>query len=282
MSYSSDQNSSVIVRLAANAAEIEAAQRLRYDVFYEEYGAKADDKTRAQRLDRDMYDEYAHHLVVVDECDGQDKIVGTYRLLLQDGADQAGQFYTSQEYDLSGLKKSGVSLMELGRSCVLEPYRTRPVLQLLWQGIADFVTDHNVGLMFGCASLHGTDVQALAEPLSYLHHFHSGPADLVPQAIESRYVDMNIIPKQDLQPRKAFGALPPLIKGYIRLGATIGRGAVVDEQFNTTDVCIVVQTHEVTQRYRKHYERKIQKSIPGGTVDSDNLRDQHVSNSCRT
>lgn len=257
----SENDSPVIVRLAADDTEIEAALRLRYEVFYEEYGAKADAQTLESRLDRDDYDAYAHHLVVVDRTGDEEKIVGTYRLLLQDRAQEYGQFYTSSEYDLTDLKNSGAYLMELGRSCVYKDYRTRPVLQLLWQGIADFVTDHDVELMFGCASLHGTDIESLAEPLSYLHHFHASPGHLNPKALDKRYVDMNIIPKEELNPKKAFSALPPLVKGYLRLGATIGDGAVIDHQFNTTDVCIVVQTNQVTQRYRKHYERKIQKTI---------------------
>lgn len=252
----------VSVRLVKNQSEIEAAQRLRYDVFYNEYGAIADEEMAASRMDIDEYDQYADHLVVVDSSTGQDVIIGTYRLLQQDAAEKVGGFYSSNEYDLQPLLSSGQKLLELGRSCVLAPYRTRPVLGLLWQGIADYITDHDIDLMFGCASLHSTDIKSISKPLSYLHHFHMSPKALRPRAVKGRYINMNIIPQEDVNARRVFAELPPLIKGYLRVGATIGDGAVIDEQFNTTDVCILMQTHLVTDRYRKHYERKIQKPLP--------------------
>lgn len=216
--------------------------------------------------DFDEFDNVADHLIVVDtECSGElsdGKIVGTYRLLRQDIAETFGRFYTADEYDISPLLESDISLMELGRSCVLAEYRTRPVLQLLWQGIAGYVMEHEIGLMFGCASFHGTVPKDYAEPFSYLYHFHLAERSFRPVALSERYVDLNMIPKNALDPRKCLAALPPLVKGYIRLGAQIGDGAVIDRQFNTTDVCIVLQTHLVTGRYRKHYERREQKIIP--------------------
>ncbi|MCF8495495.1 MAG: GNAT family N-acetyltransferase [Alphaproteobacteria bacterium] len=263
MTLQSPDHPGVRVRLARTPAEIQAAQHLRFKVFYEEYGAKADEKTLLSGLDIDDYDAYADHLIVTDGTNGSEKIVGTYRLLRQEAADEYGRFYSSTEYELAPLLNSGASLLELGRSCVLPEYRTRPVLQLLWQGIADFIMDRDIDLMFGCASLHSTDIQKLAPSLSYLHHYHLCPEPLRPRALGSRYVDMNIIPREDLDARQVFSALPPLIKGYLRVGATIGEGAVIDEQFNTTDVCIIVQTRQVTERYRKHYGRKIQKPMPG-------------------
>jgi L-ornithine Nalpha-acyltransferase len=260
---------SISVRLAHNKEEIMAAQRLRYQVFYEEFMATPNKEMAAARLDIDDYDAYADHLIVIDHSKGYDRIVGTYRLLRQEEAKKYGQFYSSDEYDITPLLNSGSSLLELGRSCVLPEYRTRPVLQLLWQGIADFIVDNSVGLMFGCASLHGTDIKSISTPLSYLYHYHLAPESLRPRALKGRYINMNIIPKEDLDPKRAFVNLPPLIKGYLRAGASIGDGAVVDFQFNTTDVCIVMQTHKVTQRYRKHYERKIQKSLPGGDAPEE-------------
>lgn len=255
----------VSVRLATSAQEIEAAQRLRYQVFYEEYAAKPDQKTAATRLDIDDYDAYADHLIVVENTAhaAASRIVGTYRLLRREAAERYGRFYSSQEFDIAPLLNSGRSLLELGRSCVLPEYRTRPVMQLLWQGIADYVTDNNVEIMFGCASLHGTDIPSISKPLSYLHHFHLASENMRPRALKGRYINMNIIPKDDINPRQAFNDLPPLIKGYLRVGALIGDGAVIDQQFNTTDVCIIMPTDKVTARYRKHYERKIQRPLPG-------------------
>ena len=128
-------------------------------------------------------------------------------------------------------------------------------MQLLWGAIAQFVFHHNVGLMFGCASLHGVDPEALALPLSYLHHFHQAPEALCPRALPNLSVDMDFMPADEIDQKAALAALPPLVKGYLRLGGFVGDGAVVDRQFNTTDVCIVVKTDEVNDRYYKHYER---------------------------
>ena len=258
------------MRLADTQDEIEAAQSLRYDVFYKEYGAIADEEMAALGRDFDEYDPYADHLIVVDSSGAKEKIIGTYRMVRREAADQVGQFYSAGEYDIAPLLNSNASLLELGRSCVLPEFRTRPVLQLLWQGIADYISDHDIDIMFGCASLHSTDIKSISKPLSYLHHYHLAPEQLRPRALKGQYINMNIIPQEDINARRVFAELPPLIKGYLRAGACIGDGAVIDEQFNTTDVCIVAQTHLLTDRYRKHYERKIQKAIPSS---SDNVTD---------
>lgn len=253
----------ITVRLTQSLDEVEAAQRLRYQVFYEEYKAVADAKTAQSKMDVDDYDAVTDHLVVLDETlpQGPEQIVGTYRLLRREVAEKFGKFYTSDEYNIDPLLKSGAVLLELGRSCVLPPYRTRPVLQKLWQGIAHYVAEHNIGLMFGCASLHGTNVEELSPQLSYLYHYHLAAPDLCPRAIPSRYVDMNRMRKEDIDAKKVFISMPPLIKGYMRLGASIGDGAVIDHQFNTTDVCIVMPTHLVTEKYLKHYQRVTNNSI---------------------
>jgi len=258
----------ISVRLTNSPAEVEAAQRLRYTVFYEEYKAIADPEAAAARMDVDEYDAITDHLVVVDETlpPGPSQIVGTYRLLRREVAEKFGKFYTSGEYDIAPLLDSGAVLLELGRSCVLPPYRTRPVLQKLWQGIAHYVAEHKIGLMFGCASLHGTNVEELAPQLSYLYHYHLATPELRPRALESRYVEMNVMAKEDINAKAVFVSLPPLIKGYMRLGASIGDGAVIDHQFNTTDVCIVMPTHLVTEKYLKHYQRVTNNQI---TLDGD-------------
>ena len=249
----------VTVRLARDEDEVKAAQELRYQVFYKEYGALPNDEMRKLERDFDQYDPHAKHLVVTDVVDGDETIVGTYRLMAQDGADKVGQFYSSDEYDLSPLVNSKLKLLELGRSCVMPQYRARPVIQLLWQGIAEYITDNDIDVMFGCASLHSTDIDALAPALSYMHHFHRAPEDICPRAVKGRYINMNLMEKDDLNVKAVFSDLPPLIKGYLRVGAAIGDGAVIDHQFNTTDVCIVAQTNLVTDRYRKHY--KIDKDL---------------------
>lgn len=260
------------VRLARTPAEIEEAQRLRYAVFYEEFKAKPNENMKAQKRDFDAFDDIADHLIVLfrDPASGREKIVGTYRLIRQEIAEKFGRFYSQDEYDIAPLIRSGQYLLELGRSCVLAPFRTKPILNLLWQGIADYITEHRIELLFGCASFPGTDIKALAAQLSYLHHYHPTQKDVCPVALPDRYVEMNILPREAFNERRTFASLPPLIKGYLRLGATIGAGAVIDEQFNTTDVCIVVQTSLMTERYRNYFERKIQKTMPGLTGQGSN------------
>ena len=263
MAETSLKADTVSVRLAQTPAEIDAAQDLRYKVFYEEYAAIPTPEMARLKRDFDQYDAQADHLIVVDESGGpkNPKIVGTYRLLNRAVAEQHGQFYTSGEYNIDPILNSGASVLELGRSCVLPEFRTRPVLQLLWQGIADYVLEHDIEMLFGCASFPGTDVEALARPLSYLYHYHLAPAEMRPVALPERYLPMNMIPKEELDPKTIISGLPPLIKGYLRIGSLIGDGAVIDEQFNTTDVCIMLHTQLVTNHYKKHYERKGNKTF---------------------
>ncbi len=261
------------VRLAQSPEEVEEAQAVRFQVFYEEHGATPAPEVKKLGRDFDVYDPHSDHLIVIDRCEGHPKIVGTYRLLRASAAAQCGGFYSAQEYDIAPLLNSGQELLELGRSCVLKEYRMRPVLQMLWQGIADYITDHKVDLMFGCASFHETDIEKLREPLSYMYHYHLAPESMQPRALAERYIDMNLLPKENLDERRVFAGLPPLVKGYLRLGATIGSGAVLDEDFKTTDVMVMVKTDALTGRYRKHYERKIQKTIHGALVQTGKTDD---------
>jgi putative hemolysin len=246
------------VRLATTAAELEAVQSLRYRVFYEEMGALADDVTIATRRDTDEFDAVADHLLVVDHDLGEDanSVVGTYRLIRQSGAAKLGKFYSSGEYDISVLEDFPGEKLELGRSCTHAQYRSRAVMQLLWRGIAAYVFHYGIDLMFGCASLNGTDPDALAAELTYLATHHLAPAAIRPRALPHRYVDMLRADAGTLDSRRALMSLPPLIKGYLRLGGFVGDGAVIDRQFNTTDIAVVVQTDLVTEKYYRHYERE--------------------------
>ncbi len=245
------------VRLAAGAAEIDAVQALRYRVFYQEMGARADDATAAAQRDRDIYDTVADHLLVVDHGlgGGPANVVGTYRLIQRDSARRIGRFYTADEYDIACIEAHAGKILELGRSCVDAGYRNRSVMQLLLRGIAAYVFQHQIDLMFGCASLPGTDPDALALELAYLRHHHLAPPAIRPRAVPHRYTDMGRLHPDDINVREAIYRLPPLIKGYLRLGGFVGDGAVIDAQFNTTDVAIVVQTDLVTDKYYRHYER---------------------------
>jgi len=253
------------VRIATSAGEIDAAQALRFRVFYDEMGAHPDAATAANRRDSDRFDAVADHLLVIDHAigPGPEGVVGTYRLIRSEAAAQVGGFYSADEYDLSAVQAFPGRVMELGRSCVDARYRNRAVMQLLWRGIAAYVFRHGVGLMFGCASLPGTDPDALAVELTYLHTHHLAPPELRPRAVPERFVEMRRMNPAALQPRRALAALPPLIKGYLRLGGFVGDGAVIDRQFNTVDVAIVVKTDLITNKYLRHFERTTKE--PEGT-----------------
>jgi L-ornithine Nalpha-acyltransferase len=246
------------VRLAESDADVDAAQALRYRIFYEGLGAQALPELARRRRDADHFDDGCDHLLVFDHSRGfeADAVVGTYRLIRRDTAAHLGGFYSANEFDISALVVHPGEILELGRSCVDPAYRPRAAMQLLWSGIAAYVFHYNIALMFGCASLPGTDPDALAMPLSYLHHHHRAPPALRPRARAERYVDMCRIDRSAIDSARAVAALPPLIKGYLRLGGFVGDGAVVDEQFNTIDVCVLVKTDLVAEKYSRHYERQ--------------------------
>jgi L-ornithine Nalpha-acyltransferase len=246
------------VRLAETPADIDAAQALRYRIFYERLGARPLPEMARRRRDIDRFDDDCDHLLVLDHsCGaGADTVVGTYRLIRRETAARLGAFYSANEFDIAPLVDQPGEILELGRSCVDPAYRQRSAMQLLWSGIAAYVFYYEITLMFGCASLPGTDPDALAMPLAYLHHHHLAPPPLRPRALPERYVDMRRLPPNSIDPARALAALPPLIKGYLRLGGFVGDGAVIDAQFNTTDVCILVKTDLVTEKYSRHYERR--------------------------
>jgi len=249
------------VRLAETEQEVELAQRLRYRVFYEEMSAIPSPAMRDARRDFDKFDDFCDHMLVIDRAafdeDGQPAVVGCYRMIRDVDAARAGGFYTAGEYDIAGML-AGIQrdnkLLELGRSCVLKQYRSRAVtMQLLWRGVSVYLKRFSIDVMFGCASLPGTDPVPLALPLAYLHHYHGMKGQAHVRALPELYVDMNFMPKDTIDTREALRALPPLIKGYVRGGATIGDGAVIDRQFGTTDVFIYFPVSLIGERYRNRF-----------------------------
>ena len=254
------------VRLARSRSEIILAQRLRYNVFYEEMSAVPSRLAQFRRRDEDAYDAVCDHLLVVDldktrraSAIGRasvPEVVGTYRVLRQDIADRCLGFYTSREYGIDSLikaKSPGYRFMELGRSCVSAPYRNKRSVELLWHGLWTYVREHKVDVMIGCASFEGTNPDAHAEALSFLHHNALAPAEWRCRANDGLYVPMNRMAKEAINPKAALKAIPALIKGYLRLGAYIGDGAVIDYQFGTTDVLIVLPVEKIDPRYFEHY-----------------------------
>jgi L-ornithine Nalpha-acyltransferase len=260
------------VRLAHKKKDVRRAQRLRYKVFYEEMSATPDALTMLSRRDEDPYDPVFDHLLVLDHGIAEasrgwrrPQVVGTYRLLRQDVADRYDGFYTQREYDVERLiraKGPRYAFMELGRSCVLKPYRNRRTVELLWQGIWSYVREHGVDVMFGCASFEGTDPKRHAEALSFLYHSALAPGDWRVRAHERLHVDMNMMPIEAVDARVAVKALPPLIKGYLRLGAFVGDGAVIDRQFGTTDVLVILPVEGIRTRYFSHFGAPDEFSAP--------------------
>jgi len=244
------------VRLAETVADIDAAQALRYRVFYEEMGARPNPEMARLERDFDDFDGVCDHLLVLDHGTGKAEVVGTYRLIRRPAAAAAGRFYSAAEYDIDTIAAYPGEILELGRSCVDASARNGPTMQLLWRGIAAYVFHHQIALMFGCASLPGTDPDALALPLSYLYYHHLAPPSLRPRALADRHIEMRRLEVAAIDPVRALNELPPLIKGYLRLGGFVGDGAVIDHQFNTTDVSIVVKTDLITEKYYRHYERR--------------------------
>jgi putative hemolysin len=252
---------SLEVRLAETQHEVEQAQSLRYAVFYEEMSALPSDEMRRLRRDFDKFDDVCDHLLVVDREvhgeDGQPLVVATYRLTREKDAARAGGFYTASEYNIAPMLNGmppGTKFLELGRSCVLKSYRSRPgSMQLLWKGLMAYVARFDIDLMFGCASLPGTDIEALALPLSYLHHFHAMPENLRVKARPELFVDMNRMALDATPQREGLRALPPLLKGYVRAGCCVGDGAVIDRQFGTTDVFIYFPLSGIDARYKSRF-----------------------------
>ncbi|NMJ42720.1 GNAT family N-acetyltransferase [Roseomonas sp. JC162] len=247
------------VRLAVSEAEVDAVQALRYRVFYEEMGAHADAGTASSRRDRDDFDAVADHLIVVDHDrgEGPESVIGCYRLTRRHAAARLGRWYSAAEYDIAPIIAFDGEILECGRSCVDAAYRTRGSMQLLWGGIAAYIFKHKVGILFGCASLPGTDLDALADQLTYLASNHMAPEAIRPRALPERYVEMVRKDPASIDVKRTLIDLPPLVKGYLRLGGFVGDGAVLDHQFNTTDVAVLVKTDQVTDKYYKHFERKV-------------------------
>ena len=248
------------VRLARSATDILRAQRLRYAVFYEEMAAKPTLANRLLRRDADAYDAYCDHLLVFDHAATsghlkRPKLVGTYRLLRQEIASLYKGFYTASEYDIAPLlaRQPSTRFLELGRSCVAPAYRDKRTVELLWHGIWTYVRHHKIDAMFGCASFSGTDPAALSLPLSFLHHKALAPSEWRVKARSERLIPMDSLALTSIDQRAAIASLPPLIKGYLRVGARFGEGAVIDHQFGTTDVLVILPVVSIQSRYIDHF-----------------------------
>ena len=227
-------------RLARSRDEVEAAQALRFAVFVEELGAQAGPACREAGREWDRFDGACEHLVVVDRAGA---VVGATRLMDEEGAGRAGGFATEEEFDVGALRRSGRRLLEVGRTCIHPAHRGGLVLPLLWQALARIVAGRGVGIAFGLASLPGADLAPLAGALALLMDEHLAPEATRPVSRQSI-----LPPPGPFDRRSAALALPPLVKGYLRLGAKVGEGAFVDRSFGCTDVCVVLDAATLTRR----------------------------------
>jgi putative hemolysin len=253
------EQSPYAVRLATTPEDRTAAQRLRYAVFVEELGGDGPLVDHAARLERDAFDPHFDHLILVDRRIDPAlgaHVIGAYRVLPGDRRAAAGRFYSETEFDLSPLLHSGRRLLELGRSCVHADHRGGTAMFHLWNGLAEYVLDRGIEVLFGAASFHGTDIAALAQPLAWLHHHHLAPPAMRVSALPPHRQEMDLVPAERLDRRAAMAATPTLIKAYLRLGGFVGDGAWIDRDFNTTDVCLVMDTGQMSARHREFYIRK--------------------------
>ncbi|SIS84438.1 GNAT family N-acetyltransferase [Phaeovulum vinaykumarii] len=248
----------LVTRLAQDARDLAAAHRLRYEVFVSELGGGGAGVDHQARIERDEFDEVCDHLILVDtrvDPDSESHVVGVYRVLPGERAREFGRFYCDAEYDLGPLRASGRRLVELGRSCVHPDHRGGPAMFLIWNALADYVLSREIEILFGVASFHGTDVEALAEPLSWLHHHHLARPAL--RARARAFQRMDLMPPEALDRRRVVGKMPGLIRAYLRLGGCVGEGAFVDHEFNTTDVLMMMDTKAMSTRHLDYYARRV-------------------------
>lgn len=239
------------VRLARTSDDLRAAQRLRYDVFIRELGGSGPLVDHDAGLERDTFDPFCDHLLLIETVTGM--VVGVYRLMRAEHAQRAGGYYSASEYDLTPLLTSGRRTLELGRSCLHPDFRGGMAMHHLWSGLARYVARHRIDILFGVASFHGTDIDALAAPLSLLHHRHLAPPELRVRAQPASFQNMNILPEDHLDRKAAMKQIPSLIKAYLRLGGCVGEGAFVDHTFNTVDVCLIMDTGKLSERQARIY-----------------------------
>lgn len=253
---------SLELRLAVKKSEIRKAQKLRYKIFFEDGRAIADPKTTLVRRDVCRFDKVSDHLLVIDHLARnrfgkiKPRVVGAYRLLRQEVAQAHFGFYSAQEFDIGPLlaRHPQSRFLELGRSCVLPEYRGKRTIEMLWRGIWAYVKYHRIDAMIGCASIEGIDVKEISSQLSFLHHFAQAEPQWQTSPLADRFANMNLIPMHQVEVKKALLSLPPLIKGYMRVGAKFGNGAVIDREFGVTDVFVVMPINEIEARYIEHFD----------------------------
>ncbi len=244
-------------RLAVTGKDVRRAQRLRYRVFFEEGGAIADATARLIRRDVCRFDAVCDHLIVVDHAlkgrRGAPKVVGVYRLLRQDVAERNFGFYSADEFDVSTLtdRFPDLRFLEVGRACIAASHRGRRVLDLLWRGLWAYALHHRADILIGCASLAGPDASAHFPAIGALSAGGNERLRVWPRP--ERSVARAAVRTAPADPRALARMLPPLVKGYWRLGATFSPQPVVDPAFGTTDLFVALPLRDIESRYLQHF-----------------------------
>lgn len=246
------------VRMTRTKEERRQVRALRYRVFVEEEGASATEEQKNLREEYDSYDRFAEYLGVFHEG----RVVGTYRIINRDAAEKMGGFYTETEFDISKIKKSGANIVEMSRACVAPEYRENAlVMRLLWAGLGEYIMRHKIGIVFGVASWTGTNPAESAQAISYLYYNHLSPLSLratvestkLAPGVNPKLTRMNILPEVFVDANIARRQMTPLVKGYLRINATFGRGVFIDKPFNSYDVFVMLRTKDMDALYRKHF-----------------------------
>lgn len=234
----------LVVRLADGPREIEAAQRLRWQVFVQEMGARID--TLQAGVDADRFDPFCEHLIVEDETIGE--VVGTYRVLRPEQARRAGGLYIESEFSIDRLHRMRPGLVELGRSCVRRDYRTGGAIMLLWAGLGELLAGTGHRYLIGCASVPNGDGGRYAASLwRHLWADHAAPEGW--RVFPKRPLPVEVL-ALDCEP-----IVPPLLKGYLRAGAMLLGEPHVDRDFGCVDVPVLVELERLTARYSRRFLR---------------------------
>ncbi len=237
------QKGSFLVKIINDSDKlINKAKKLRHESFFQ--------KSADTDFDSDEFDKYCDHLVVIDRSVSEEFVVGTYRLLLKPKYLQKIKFYSQSEFNLKNLfSQKKATLLEAGRSCVHQNYRDGRIIKLLWRGLATYIINNQVELTFGCASFPSSNHKLFTKQLSYLYHYHRPPDNLKTSPHKNLKANFQLIDKGLIDSDEEFRKLPPLIKAYLRVGAWVGNGAIIDNEFNTTDVLIVLDSKKILKKY---------------------------------
>jgi len=234
------------IKITREKGEVLAAQRLRFEVFHLEM-KKGPGSSYCRGLDADDYDPICEHLIVHDLKDRQ--VVGTYRLLLGSEARKHAGFYSERDFDLEKIKRLRGGLLELGRSCVRKEYRKGAVINGMWQAIANYMRNHQVRYLFGCARLHTTHPHEVSEFFALLKkRYYASEETRVYPLPQNTFPDLdeNIEIKD---PRTLFLALPALIKGYLRVGALVCGPPALDHDFGTVYFFLLLDRNKMSSNY---------------------------------